>query len=58
MSAIFYCWDLVVRVLVPTNQLIPLAELSRDVRAVVFTTGFSPNPTVLVSNRRRRRVQS
>jgi hypothetical protein len=58
MSAIFHCWDVIVGVLVPTNQLIPLAELSRDVRAVVNTTGFSPNPTVLVSRRRRRRIQS
>ena len=41
MSAVFYCWDVIVGVLVPTNQLIPLAELSRDVRAVVKTTGFS-----------------
>jgi hypothetical protein len=58
MSAIVYRWDMVVGVFVPTNQLIPLAELSRDVRAVVKTTGFSPNPTVLVSRRRRRRIQS
>jgi hypothetical protein len=58
MSAIIYCWDVVVGVFVPTNQLIPLAEFSRDVRAVVKTTGFSSNPTVLVSRRRRRRIQS
>jgi hypothetical protein len=58
MSAVFYCWDMIVGVLVPTNQLIPLAELSRDVRAVVKTTGFSSNPTMLVSKRRRRRIQS
>jgi hypothetical protein len=58
MSAIVYRWDMVVGVFVPTNQLIPLAELSRDVRAVVKTTGLSPNPTVLVSRRRRRRIQS
>jgi hypothetical protein len=58
MSAVFYCWDMIVGVLVPTNQLIPLAELSRDVRAVVHTTGFSPNPTVLESQRRGRRIQS
>jgi hypothetical protein len=58
MSAVFYCWDVIVGVLVPTNQLIPLAELSRDVRAVVETTSFSPNPTVLVSNRSRRCIQS
>jgi hypothetical protein len=57
MSAVFYCWDVIVGVLVPTNQLIPLAELSRDVRAVVHTTSFSPNPTVLVSGRCRRRIQ-
>jgi hypothetical protein len=58
MSAVFYCWDVIVGVLVAANQLIPLAELSRDVRAVVHTTGFSPNPTVLVSRRRRGRIQS
>jgi hypothetical protein len=58
MSAVFYCWDMIVGVLVPTNQLIPLAELSRDVRAVVHTTSFSPNPTVLKSQRRGRRIQS
>jgi hypothetical protein len=58
MSAVFHCWDVIVGVLVPTNQLIPLAELSRDVRAVVDTTSLSPNPTVLVSRRRRRRIQS
>jgi hypothetical protein len=58
MSAIFYRRDMIVGVLVPTNQLIPLAELSRDVRAVVHTTSFSPNPTVLISRRRRRRIQS
>jgi hypothetical protein len=58
MSAVFYCWDVIVGVLVPTNQLIPLAELSRDVRAVVHTTGFSPNPTVLVSRRWRWRIKS
>jgi hypothetical protein len=58
MSAVFYCWDVIVGVLVPTNQLIPLAELSRDVRAVVHTTGFSPNPTVLISRRWRWRIQS
>jgi hypothetical protein len=49
---------MIVRVLVPTNQLIPLAELSRDVRAIVHTTGFSSNPTVLVSRRRGWRIQS
>jgi hypothetical protein len=58
MSAIVYCWNVVVGVFVPTNQLIPLAELSRDVRAVVKTTGFSANPTVLISNGSRRRIQS
>jgi hypothetical protein len=58
MSAVFYCWDMKVGVLVPTNQLIPLAELSRDVRAVVFTRNFSPNPTVLKSRRWRWRIQS
>jgi hypothetical protein len=58
MSAIVYCWDVIVGVFVPTNQLIPLTELSRDVRAVVKTTGFSSNPTVLVSRRRRRRIQT
>jgi len=58
MSAVFNCWDVIVRVFVPTNQLIPLAELSRDVRAVFNTTGFSSNPTVLVSRRRWGRVQS
>jgi hypothetical protein len=57
MSAIVYCWDVIVGVFVPTNQLIPLTEFSRDVRAVVKTTGFSSNPTVLVSRRRRRRIQ-
>jgi hypothetical protein len=49
---------MIVGVFVPTNQLVPLAEFSRDVRAVVYTTGFSPNPTVLVSRRRGRRIQS
>jgi hypothetical protein len=49
---------MIVGVLVPTNQLIPLAEFSRDVRAVVNTTGFSSNPTVLVSRRCRWRIQS
>jgi hypothetical protein len=44
------------RVFVTANQLIPLAELSRDVRAVVNTTGFSSNPTVLVSRRSRGRI--
>jgi hypothetical protein len=58
MSAVVYCWDMIVGVFVPTNQLVPLAELSRDVRAVVYTTGFSPNPTVPISRRRRRRIQS
>jgi hypothetical protein len=58
MSAVFNCWDVIVGILVPTNQLIPLAELSRDVRAVVNTTGFSPNPTVLISRRRGWRIQS
>jgi hypothetical protein len=58
MSAIVYCWDVVVGVFFPTNQLIPLAEFSRDVRAVVKTTGFSSNPTVLISRRRGRRIQS
>jgi hypothetical protein len=58
MSAIFYRWDLIVGVLVPTNQLIPLAELSSNVRAVVFTPDFSPNPTVLKSRRWRWRIQS
>jgi hypothetical protein len=58
MSAVFHCWDVIVGVLVPTNQLIPLAELACNVRAVINTTSFSPNPTVLVSRRRRRRVQS
>jgi hypothetical protein len=49
---------MIVGVLVPTNQLIPLAELSRDVRAVINTTGFSANPTVLISRRWRWRIQS
>jgi hypothetical protein len=49
---------MIVGVLVPTNQLIPLAELSRDVRAVVNTTGFSSNPTMLISRRWRWRIQS
>jgi hypothetical protein len=47
-----------VGVFVPTNQLIPLAEFSRDVRAVVRTTYFSSNPTVLISRRRGWRIQS
>jgi hypothetical protein len=58
MSAIVYCWDVVVGVFVPTNQFIPLAELPCNVRAVIKTTGFSSNPTVLVSRRRGRRIQS
>jgi hypothetical protein len=58
VSAVFYCWDVIVGVLIPTNQLIPLAELSRDVRAIVYTTSFRSNPTVLVSRRRGRRIQS
>jgi len=49
---------MIVRVFVTTDQLIPLAEFSRDVRAVFDTTGFSSNPTVLVSRRRWGRVQS
>jgi hypothetical protein len=49
---------MIVGVLVPTNQLIPLAEFSRDVRAVINTTGFSANPTVLISRRWRWRIQS
>jgi hypothetical protein len=49
---------MIVGVLVPTNQLIPLAEFSRDVRAVVHATYFSSNPTVLVSRRRGWRIQS
>jgi hypothetical protein len=58
MSAVFNCWDVIVGVLVPTNQFIPLAELSRNVRAVVFATDFRPNPTVLESWRRGRCIQS
>jgi hypothetical protein len=58
MSAVFYCWDVIVGVLVPTNQLVPLAELSRDVRAVVFASDFRSNPTVLIPRRGRWRIQS
>jgi hypothetical protein len=58
VSAVFNCWDVIVGVFVTTDQLIPLAEFSRDVRAVFDTTSFSSNPTVLVSRRRWGRIQS
>jgi hypothetical protein len=58
MSAVFHGWNMIVGVLVPTNQLIPLAEFSRDVRAVVHAPDFSSNPTVLISRRRGWRIQS
>jgi hypothetical protein len=45
-----------VRIFVPSNQFIPLAEFPCYVSTVVYPTRFSPDPTVLIARRRRRRV--
>jgi hypothetical protein len=45
-----------VRILVPSNKFIPLTEFPCYVSAVVYPTRFSPDPTVLIARRRRRRV--
>jgi hypothetical protein len=58
MSAILNRGHVVVRVLVATNQLIPLAELAGNVRAIFDPASLGANPTVLESRRRRRRIQS
>jgi hypothetical protein len=58
MSAVFCDRGGKVRMLVRTYKLIALTELACHVGAIFLITRCSANPAVLVSGRRRRRIQA
>jgi len=57
-AAILNGWDGEIRVFISTNQFIAFPDFAGNVDSVFLTTCFHTKPTMLVSRRRFRRIQT